>query len=137
MFNLLDQAKATATLAHAGQTRRDGQTPYITHPARVVELLHDFPEGHRAVAWLHDVIEDTHLTSQDLRARGFPSDIVDDVLLLTRMAGDDYALYLARLSPRTRAVKIADMLANLTDNPTPRQKERYVAGILKLAAWGL
>lgn len=49
-----------AAKAHSGQTRKDGVTPYIVHPARVATLVEHFGGNHLAVmsAWLHDVFED-------------------------------------------------------------------------------
>lgn len=53
-------ASEEAARAHAGQTRKDGITPYIVHPARVASLVGYFGGDHVAVisAWLHDVFED-------------------------------------------------------------------------------
>ena len=54
-----------ATSAHEGQTRRDGVTPYIEHPKAVARRVHTDDE--KAVAFLHDIIEDTVYSKQNLR----------------------------------------------------------------------
>jgi (p)ppGpp synthase/HD superfamily hydrolase len=61
-------AVAIAAAAHAGQWDKGRPLPYVTHPARVMGRFDD-PEL-QAVAVLHDVVEDTGLTLDDLRARG-------------------------------------------------------------------
>ena len=122
-----------ATEAHEGQTRRGGE-PYINHPVRVAEL---FPEGslERSIAYLHDVLEDCpECTGMKLWKAGVLPVVIDAVTLLTKTHGD-YEMYLEGLSSsyRARKVKIADMLDNLTDSPTPKQVEKYKKGILYLA----
>jgi (p)ppGpp synthase/HD superfamily hydrolase len=132
---LVQKAKDFATTAHAGQFRRDGVTPYIGHPAKVAGLLAGHHEHVVATAWLHDVIEDTSVTAPHLEEAGFPRQVVEAVAFLTRASGNDYQLYLDKLrrDPIARAVKVADMLANLTDAPTPRQVEKYTKAILLIA----
>ena len=58
-------AAQIATDAHRGQFRRDGVTPYISHPEAVAKRVEgdDLAE---AIAWLHDVLEDTAIKVQDL-----------------------------------------------------------------------
>jgi len=70
--------------AHRGQYRRDGATDYIEHPCAVAELFESDNKQARAVAYLHDVIEDTRVTPEDLIARGIPPSVVEAVLLLTK-----------------------------------------------------
>lgn len=60
-------AKLVATMAHAGQIDK-AREPYINHPARVADRLEYGRFFDRAVAWLHDVVEDTTVTLDDLRA---------------------------------------------------------------------
>ncbi|MFO1446665.1 MAG: hypothetical protein U1F61_00700 [Opitutaceae bacterium] len=126
-------AAQTAAEAHAGQFRRDGVTPYLKHPEAVVARVRGDASA-EAVAWLHDVLEDTPLTVEDLRRRGIPDEVVGAVSLLTKGEGCDYGAYLARVRdhPLARKVKIADMLANLSDHPTERQIVKYAQGLLVL-----
>ena len=127
-------AKKIATDAHRGQTRRDG-TPYIAHPARVAALVAHHGEVVEAVAWLHDVIEDTSYSAIDLHRMGVPWEVVSAVKDLTKVEGGDPDAYLARIkaSPISRAVKIADMLDNLSDKPTESARVRYLEGLKLLA----
>lgn len=130
-------AERIAREAHAGQFRRDGTTPYITHPAKVVALLRaaGASDEELAVAWLHDVLEDSKLLGTDLVASGLPLSVVCPVLRLTKIPGRTDSEYLRFVGahPVSRRVKIADMLANLSDAPTPKQIERYTRGILYLS----
>lgn len=112
LHHLLEQvelARRIATAAHAGRTDKAGR-PYIAHPQRVAARLDDLQA--RAVAWLHDVIEDTEVTAEDLRTQGVDDEIVAAVLLLTRTGDDD--TYYARIAadPMAREVKLADIADN-------------------------
>lgn len=97
--------------AHMHQRDKSGQ-PYVFHPFHLAEQMQD--ENTTVAALLHDVVEDTPYTFDDLLALGFPSDVVDALKLLTH--GDDtpYFDYVAALShnPIARAVKIADLTHN-------------------------
>lgn len=77
-MSLVETAKAIATEAHAGQKRKYTGDDYITHPQAVVRILKTIPFpninylGHTrdemlAAAWLHDVVEDTDTTLQQIR----------------------------------------------------------------------
>lgn len=131
---LMALAEATARDAHAGQFRRDGVTPYAVHPEAVASRVEGDPEA-VAVAWLHDVIEDTAVTADGLREQGFPPRVVEAVQTLTKRDGLSYDDYLTAVaaSPLARRVKIADMLSNLADGPTERQIVKYAKGLLRLA----
>ena len=115
-------AERIATEAHAGQFRRGGVIPYIEHPRAVVSRVGNDIEA-VVVAWLHDVIEDTEHTADSLSEAGIPPDLVSAVVLLTKTRETTYEDYLERIasSPIAARVKIADMLSNLSDNPTPKQ----------------
>lgn len=126
-------AARLADRAHHGQFRRDGVTPYVRHPeavaARVAgDLLAE------AVAWLHDTIEDTEFSAARLREEGVPEEVIARVLLLTKSVDTDYERYLAavKADPVARKVKVADMLANLADNPSERQILKYARGLTLL-----
>lgn len=110
------RAQGIARRAHTGQTDKAGR-PYIEHVQRVVAALTDPRE--RAVAWLHDVIEDTPVTAADLRAEGFPEGVVAGVVALTHRPGEPRSDYYARVraDPLALAVKEAD----LADNADPER----------------
>ena len=122
-----------ALAAHNGQFRRDGVTPYIKHPEAVAARVKG-DEMAEAVAWLHDVIEDTDQTADDLRAMLVPDNVIAAVELMTHPHGEPYKDYLKRIktNPLATKVKIADMLANLSDSPTERQIKKYARGLLFL-----
>jgi (p)ppGpp synthase/HD superfamily hydrolase len=126
-------AKKIATEAHGSQFRRDGVTPYIEHPAAVVSRVAGDPTA-EAIAWLHDVVEDTDRTKEDLEAAGIPAAVIDRVLLLTKRGDIGYEKYLRRIKadPVAKRVKIADMLSNLSDSPSERQMVKYAKGLLVL-----
>jgi len=131
--DLVTRAAALAELAHSGQFRRDGTTPYIDHPRAVAARAAGDPTI-EAVAWLHDVLEDTSVTEGTMRDRGIPDDVIACVRLLTHDDRVEYEEYLAgiKANPIAKRVKIADMLTNLGDRPTDKQILKYSKGLLFL-----
>lgn len=127
-------AEKIARQAHHGQFRRDGVRPYIVHPEAVASRVET--DHQKAVAWLHDVLEDTATTAEDLRAAAIPENIIEAVQLLTKSPNIPYADYLAkvRANELAKAVKVADMLSNLADTPTEKQILKYAKGLQILLA---
>ncbi|ANJ29024.1 hypothetical protein ATC03_16855 [Agromyces aureus] len=110
-------AQGIAFVAHRGQTDKLG-AEYIDHPARVAETFDPVAQPVEvAVAWLHDVLEDTDLTAERLREAGVEHEIIDAVQLLTRTADVSAAEYYARI--RTNAVARNVKLADIADNSAP------------------
>lgn len=108
---LTKKAMQLAYERHAGQTDRGGM-PYIFHPMHIAEQMST--ERETCVALLHDILEDTDTTPQELRDMGFPDEWVDDIKYLTKApteSYDDYITLLARHSV-PRKVKLADLLHN-------------------------
>lgn len=132
MNDLLNSALNTATEMHRGQFRRDGTTPYINHPMDVARRVRERggDERAQAVAFLHDVIEEG-ATLHDLIQAGFDTDIINAVLALSKLNNIDYKEYLnlVKQNGLAREVKIADMLSNLSDDPTDRQIKKYAKGL--------
>lgn len=125
----VDLAKKIAMSAHDGQYRMDGVTPYITHPKAIAERVAQFGgnESTIATAWLHDVVEDTKTTLDDLRTQGVKEEIVAAVDLLTKK-GDNVTMdELDAISKNdiAKLVKVCDMLHNLSDCPTRSQVIKY------------
>lgn len=108
-------AEALARAAHTGQYDKAGM-PYWTHPARVAARVADDTSA-QAAAWLHDVVEDSDVTLEDLLAQGFPAEVVAAVALLTRRRGQPAADYYAGI--RTDALALRVKLADLADNSDP------------------
>lgn len=120
--------------AHEGQKRNDG-TPYIEHPKAVAAMVGDNPLHYEVqVAWLHDVLEDTKITAEDLLRRGVDSIVVKAVVAITKIEGEEYQHYLRRVdaNPYAKRVKIMDILHNLSDYPTRNQVKRYAEGLIYL-----
>lgn len=130
---MLAKAEEVARKAHKNQFRRDKITPYIKHVESVVSRLKSDEE--KTVAWLHDVVEDTDVTLEDLIEMGFDNNIVKAVELVTKTEGYDYIEYMRniKVNPLAKAVKIADMRSNLADTPTKKQINRYSDAILYLS----
>ncbi|MCA9233619.1 MAG: hypothetical protein KDA57_23465, partial [Planctomycetales bacterium] len=84
--------------------------------------------------WLHDVLEDTGLTAEDLISRGVPEEVVAVVVTLTKRREERFEQYIERVSRCERAttVKIADILANLSDNPGRKQIVKFAKALLLL-----
>ena len=126
MKDLIAEALAFATSAHEGQVRKYTNEPYIVHPIEVMEIVMTVPhdDAMLAAALLHDVVEDTPVTIEEIRAV-FGDDVaqlVDDLTDVskpedgnrkTRKALDrDHS---ARSSARAQTVKLADLISNSAD----------------------
>lgn len=119
----LEAAEAIARNAHKGQKRWGGE-PYIVHPARVAaRMKHD---EHKTVAWLHDVVEDTEWTLDQLFLEGFSDSTLVSLNAITHRDGESYANYLRRISNDYTAiiVKIADLTDNLLDLDGEKNRQR-------------
>lgn len=119
----IQRAMNIAVIAHRGQTRTDG-SPYIKHPSRVADAVE---ARLKPIAWLHDVVEDTRVTLEDLKVEGFPSYIVDAVDLLTHRKSDSNIAYWTKIkaNPDATAVKLADVNDNLNDTPSEYARNKY------------
>jgi (p)ppGpp synthase/HD superfamily hydrolase len=104
-------AEALARRAHAGQLDKSG-ADYLEHPARVAGKLGE-PQA-VAVAWLHDVIEDTPVTEPEVRGE-FGDEIADAVLAITHPEDEPNDEYYRRVraNPLALSVKTADIHDNL------------------------
>lgn len=132
---LLEKALAIATQAHRGQKDRYG-APYIAHPIRVMERLETPAE--KTVGILHDVIEDTDWTSEDLRHEGFPEPILAALDGVTKRDGEPYEDFVRRSAqdPLARRVKLADLEDNMDLRRLPELTEQDLPRLQKyLKAW--
>jgi hypothetical protein len=107
----IEKALQIAAQAHEGQKDKEG-LPYILHPLRVMSRV----DGQEAqmVALLHDVVEDTAVTHDDLRRAGFSEAILAAVNLVTHRKQEPYADYVVgcKNNPIARQVKLADLADN-------------------------
>lgn len=102
-----------ATNAHAWQFDKGGM-PYILHPLKVMDYLHSNDEELKCIALGHDIIEDTTLTYSDLAAAGMSSRVVEGIRALTKVPGESYVKYKARVLQNRDAmlVKRCDLRHN-------------------------
>ena len=109
----LDDAIQLARRAHEGQLDKSGR-PYIAHPLRV--MGHVKSEHERMTAVLHDVVEDTDVTLEDLTNLGCPAEVLDAVAAISKHPGEPQADYLARVmaNPIAEVVKRADIADNMS-----------------------
>lgn len=120
--DLLECAIGLALQAHAGQRDDDG-SPYILHPLRVMSgLSKPATLEQRMAAVLHDTLEQTRLTAEDLLAHGIPAEVVAAVQVLTRPESESRmsATQRAAVDPIARAVKRADILDNMDLSRIPQ-----------------
>lgn len=97
--------------AHKNQVDKSGM-PYVFHPFHLAEQMKD--ELTTVAALLHDVVEDTEYTWNDLRKRQIPEEVLSALALLTHNDSTPYLDYVVRLKkdPIARAVKLADLRHN-------------------------
>ena len=132
---LVTLALNIAIQAHKDQFRRDGKTPYIEHPKAVAE---QFKEPRlRALAYLHDVIEDSNISLTTLKELGIPQNILDSLNRLTKRKLESYADYILSClyDPDARAVKIEDIKHNLLTS-SGNQKAKYELALYILEKGG-
>lgn len=108
---LTKKAMSIAFEAHKEQVDKSG-LPYIFHPFHLAEQMED--EITVCVALLHDVVEDTYLTLEDLAKEGFTEDIIDSLRLLTHDDDTPYMDYVKKIkeNPIAKMVKLADLRHN-------------------------
>ncbi|SER22594.1 HD domain-containing protein [Giesbergeria anulus] len=111
-MSTLERAISLAAQAHAGQVDKAGQ-PYILHPLRV--MLRVSTEEERIAAILHDVVEDTSITLEQLAEEGFSPTVVAAVEALTKRHGESRMEAAARATENrvARTVKLADNAENM------------------------
>ena len=126
MVSKLERAELLARKSHDGQFRRDGRTPYIDHPEQIVAILKNWgikDEDILSAAWLHDTVEDTKLTCEDIESQ-IGSIVAGYVWSLTKMkrldkdyqkSEDEYIAKIANGPREIKLIKLADVIANLLD----------------------
>jgi (p)ppGpp synthase/HD superfamily hydrolase len=123
----LEDAIILAAQAHRGQQDKAGR-PYILHPLAVMLKMRTDEE--RIAAALHDVVEDSPTTLDDLRRLGYSERVLMAVDHVTRREGEDYDAFVRRAGedPLARAVKLGDLENNMDTTRlgeiTERDRER-------------
>jgi len=141
---MIDTALKIAAAVHAGQKDLAGM-PYILHPLTVMSMVDSLDE--KVVALLHDVIEDSATSLNDLRLAGFSGAIVQAVGLLTKPRPYVYMDYIKAISESelARVVKIADLAHNMDLSRLPDsmnmdkamiRQERYIEAMELLVEAG-
>jgi len=133
---MLDVAIAITSEAFRGKFDKGGK-PYILHCLRVMNGVIHLGEDHACVAIMHDLIEDTKYTAQDLYDLGFNSDVVNNVVAMTHIKGVPYSEYVMEISKFAIAteVKKSDLkdnsditrLKGITEKDTKRMEKYHKA----------
>ena len=120
----IEKAEAMARKAHKGAVDESGR-PYIEHPERVAARM-EKPEE-KVVGWLHDTVEDTDLTLEDIRQE-FGSDTAEAVDAISHREGEPWAVYLMRVKANdvAKSVKISDLIDNSNLSRIPAVKPKDV-----------
>ncbi len=127
IMSTIEKAIEIAAREHAGETDKAGK-PYLLHPLRLMFAVSTPFEMMAAV--LHDVVEDTSVTLQDLTDEGFHPEVIAAVDALTKRPGESRMEAAARAaeSQIARVVKLADVTDNMDlrriDNPEERDFAR-------------
>lgn len=112
---------------HKDQVDKSG-LPYVFHPFHIAEQMKD--ENTTIVALLHDIVEDTDTTFEDLKEMGFNDKVIDALKLMTHNKDEDYFKYVEKIgkNPIARKVKIKDLEHNMDtsrlDVVTKKDQER-------------
>lgn len=135
--NKLKKIKKFAEKYHKGQFRKDNKTPYFRHCENVANLLDTNYE--KALAYCHDLLEDTKCDFLEL-SKLVNSEFTNDILILTHLKSEEsYTDYIKNIANYHSSsfskkaclkVKIADIVSNLSDSPTQKQKEKYFKTLL-------
>lgn len=135
---LTKKAMGIAFEAHREQVDKSG-LPYIYHPVHLAEQMTD--EVTTCVALLHDVVEDTDITFEQLEQAGFPKEVMEALRLMTYDDAAPYMDYVAALkeNPIAVAVKLADLRHNsdltrldFVDETAQERMEKYAKAMALL-----
>lgn len=116
--------------AHKNQVDKSG-TPYVYHPYHLAEQMNT--EETTIVALLHDVVEDTEYTLDDIADLGFSSDVITAIALITHNKSVPYMDYIAKIkeNPIAKTVKLADLRHNSDTNRLNQVDKKAIARIIK------
>jgi len=128
-YPTLEDTIAMVTEAFQGKVDR-GENPMINHMQQVASYVSDIDEDTQHTAWLHDLIEDTKYTFQDLENLGYSPEIIEAVRLLTHLKKEmKYPEYIDRICQSQNMMAIYVKLADQRSNRDPHRwllMNRYV-----------
>jgi (p)ppGpp synthase/HD superfamily hydrolase len=139
-MSIIRDAYELAKEAHDGQKRWDGSSYFENHIEKVVELLYEKRMGLPgnwgstavfeclvAAAYLHDTVEDTHITLEDLKVQ-FPILVVELVEIVTKQENEDYFAFIMRINGSSnygaKVLKVCDITHNLSTLPAHKRDKR-------------
>jgi guanosine-3',5'-bis(diphosphate) 3'-pyrophosphohydrolase len=141
-IRLVSEAAELAARRHDGQRRKGrGEEPYVNHLAEVANMLSEVTNGEDAelvaAGWLHDAIEDSETTHDELaqrfglRVAGLVVECTDDMSLPKSERRHRQIVDTPKKSPGAKLIKIADKVSNIRArifaNPSAEQREEYAA----------
>lgn len=123
MKDMVKRAKSLAAKVHASQKDKGGN-PYINHIEGVAAGVESVEA--KTVAYLHDVLEDTATTEDDLKKEGFPAEIIEAVKALTKDKDETYEDFIKRVgkNPLAAKVKLSDLANNMDISRIPNPSEK-------------
>jgi (p)ppGpp synthase/HD superfamily hydrolase len=141
---LKELARSIAVIMHEKQCRKGTGEPYFNHVERVAQSVKGWQA--QTVAYLHDVVEDTAVTKEDLLRLQFPAEVVNAVVALTRHAeGEEtYSEFIERVinqPPSVRELSVEVKIADIRDNmsrlweipgDTSSKEKRYAKSLARL-----
>lgn len=110
-MKLIEKSLSIALRAYAGKTDKAGRE-YIHHPLRIMAKMKT--DAEMSVALLHDVLEDSDITAEQLLAEGIPAEVVEAVQCLSKNENEDYQDFVGRTKKNELAAKIK--IADIEDN---------------------
>lgn len=130
-MSTLERAIEIATEAHRGQRDKSGND-YIGHPLRVMAAGRTMEE--KIVGMLHDVVEDTDWTFEQLAAEGFSNEVLEALRCVTKLSENEpYDRFIARIkgNPLAVAVKLNDLTDNMDIRRLPYLSDKDVKRLKK------
>ncbi len=129
----LDEVRALARQAHAGQADKLGRDYYSAHLEPIAAALAEYGQLAEMAGLLHDILEDTAVTSDELLERGVPAEVVRAVESVSKRSGETYDDLIDRAAadPLGRLVKLADNAHNLASNDDLARRDPEAATRLR------
>lgn len=129
----LPEVRELIRAAHAGQVDKQGRDYVSSHLEPIAALLSEHGDDAEMAGLLHDILEDTDVTSEDLSAAGVPSRVVRAVESVSKRPGETYDQLIERAAtdPLGRLVKLADNSWNLESNAALAQTDPERAAQLR------